>query len=81
MLQPAAFSKRNVRANDTVGADDGLLANFRTRVDNRRRVNLRPAHLSMKANINSPSETTVSLTTQWQRAFASLFPRFLMISA
>ncbi len=46
------------------GPDDCARADFRAGSTMARRVNLHVAHLSRNVNINSPSETTASFTTQ-----------------
>src|SRR5205085_572911 len=81
MLQPAALPQHDVRADHAVRADYCSRTDSRTRIDKRRRMNLHVAHRSRNVNINSPSETIASFTTQWHFAFARRSPRDLVSSA
>ena len=65
MLQPAVLRRgRRPAPIDAIGPDDGSRADLRAGIDDRGRMNLHVAHLSRNVNINSPSETTASFTTQ-----------------
>src|SRR5438552_4219178 len=81
MLQPAIRSEHDLRTNHAVRTDHCSRTNFRARIDNRRLMNLHVAHLSRNVNINSPSDTTASFTTQWHLAFANRSPRAFVSSA
>src|SRR5437588_8278948 len=81
MLQPAVLPEPHVGTDHTIRSDDCSRSNLRARIDNRRRMNLHVAHLSRNVNINSPSETTASFTTQWHLAFANRSPRAFVSSA
>src|SRR5689334_22840897 len=75
------FTEHDVWANHAIRSDGAPRAKLRFRIDNCRRVNLHVAHLSRNVNINSPSETIASLTTQWHFAFAKRSPRAFVSSA
>ena len=64
MLQPAVFANHHFGPDDAIRPDVCSRSDFCRRIDNGRRVNLHVAHLSRNVNINSPSETTASFTTQ-----------------
>src|SRR5213078_2265651 len=81
LLQPAILTKHYVRCDNAIRSNDCSGADFRAWIDNCRRMNLHVAHLSRNVNINSPSETTASFTTQWHFAFARRSPRDLVSSA
>src|SRR6202011_6015712 len=81
MLQPAVLSQHHFWRDHAIRPDDRARPNLSARVHKRARMNLHVAHLSRNVNINSPSETTASLTTQWHFALASRSPRALISSA
>ena len=81
MLQPAVRSDYDVGVNHTIRSDNRSRTDLRARIDNRRRMNLHVAHRSRNVNINSPSETIASFTTQWHFAFANRSPRAFVNSA
>src|SRR5207237_8424210 len=81
MLQPAISTSYHIASDDTVRSNDCVLADLCSGINNVRRVNLHVTHLSRNVNINSPSETTASFTTQWHLAFANRSPRAFVSSA
>src|SRR5207302_8590454 len=64
MLQPAIRPEDNIGGDHAIRSDNRSRTNLRARIDNRRWMNLHVAHLSRNVNINSPSETIASFTTQ-----------------
>src|SRR5438270_13993796 len=80
MLQPASLTQFDTGPDQAVGADGRAGTNLRSGINNGSPVNLDIAHLSRKVNMRSPSETTASLTTQLQCAFASRLLRALISS-
>src|SRR6266404_3729884 len=64
LLQPAIWAEHDVGPDYAIWPHDGSRSDLCASIDNRRRMNLRVAHLSRNVNISSPSETTASFTTQ-----------------
>ena len=64
MLEPAVLTEDDVGSDNAIRSDRCPCADFCLWIDNCGRVNLHVAHLSRNVNINSPSETTASFTTQ-----------------
>src|SRR5204863_7044658 len=81
MLQPAGSTDVDVGHDYAIGTNNRAATKLRSGIDNCGGVNLDIAHLSRNVNMRSPSETTASLTTQLQCAFASRLLRALISSA
>src|ERR1700681_887086 len=81
MLQPRIGAQHHARFDNTVRAYDRARADLRTGVNNCCWMNLHITHCASNQIISSPSEPTLSYTTQRQEAFATRLLRALITSA
>src|SRR5437879_8175216 len=58
MLQPTIWAEHDVGSDHAIRPDDRSRSDLCAYIDNRRRMNLRVAHLSRNVNISSTSDTT-----------------------
>ncbi len=78
MLQPALRAECHVRADHAVWTDLAVFADLRCRIDDRRGMNLRRAHVSTKPNIISASRHDLAVHDAAPAAFTIDFFRCII---